>query len=172
MFAICLLLTLVCFVFSVLFTELFKDLYDDHLTVDYFGRLDETFFTLFQIMTMDDWATIARQVQAGTTFGWGLFPIIVFVVMTGFVAVNLIIAVICDAVAALRDEDRAKLHGTYDEDESRDGDTSDDASYENPYLQMRERLGGLQQKIEMMSQPQTETIQKLRILRQRSVARQ
>lgn len=43
MFAIGLLLMLVSYIFAVMFTQLFKDLYEDGLTdEDYFGRLDNT----------------------------------------------------------------------------------------------------------------------------------
>ena len=43
MLAIALLLTLVSYIFAVMFTQLFKDLYEEDLTYeDYFGRMDKT----------------------------------------------------------------------------------------------------------------------------------
>jgi uncharacterized protein involved in cysteine biosynthesis len=42
---------------------------------------------------------------------WAWFPIISFVLISGFIVVNLIIAVICDAIGGLHSEDRAKLVG-------------------------------------------------------------
>ena len=115
MFAIGLLLLLVSYVFAVMFTQLFQDLYSRGLTtVDYFGRMDDTFFTLFQIMTLDAWAEVAREVMA--VYAWAWVPFIVFLIITSFVVVNLIIAVICDAIAALHDDEKAKLHGTYQDD--------------------------------------------------------
>lgn len=97
-----------------MFTQLFKDLYKRGLTsVDYFGRMDDTFFTLFQIMTLDAWAEVAREVMA--VYAWAWLPFIVFVIITAFVVVNLIIAVICDAIAALHDDEKAKLHGTFED---------------------------------------------------------
>ena len=63
--AIGLLLLLISYIFAVMLTQLFKDLSLDGFTdFDYFGRLDKTFFTLFQLMTLDGWSSIARQVIA------------------------------------------------------------------------------------------------------------
>lgn len=107
MLSIGLLLFLISYIFAVMFTQLFKDL---ELEEPYFVRIDNTFFTLFQIMTLDNWAEIVRQVMEYYTWAW--FPFITFVIISGFVVVNLIIAVICDAVAALHDDERAKIMGT------------------------------------------------------------
>merc|ERR1712129_591790 len=75
--AIMLLLTLVFYIFAVMFTSLFRDLYKDGLTdVDYFGRLDFTFFTLMQILTLD-WAGPVRMVMAEYTWAWA--PFLVFI---------------------------------------------------------------------------------------------
>jgi Ion transport protein len=122
MIAIFLLLTLVSYIFAVMMTQLFKDLYTndtggqtiDGVTVpqiNYFGRIDASFLTLFQLMTLDAWADVANDVMMEYTWGW--LPIIVYIIIAGFVVVNLVIAVICDAVSALKDDDKAKLHGTY-----------------------------------------------------------
>jgi len=122
MFAIGILLLLVSYIFAVLCTNLLKNLHKQGYTdYDYFGRLDETFFTLFQIMTLDNWADIARQVMAVPSKGWTWIIFIVFVIITGFVVVNLIIAVICDAISALKEDEKAKLHGTFEDKESESG---------------------------------------------------
>jgi hypothetical protein len=39
-----------------------------------------------------------------------------FVTISGFIVVNLIIAVICDAVSNLEDDEKAKIHGDYVDD--------------------------------------------------------
>jgi len=45
---------LVFYIFGVMFTQLFQSSYEDGVTdVDYFSSLDRTFFTLFQLMTLD-----------------------------------------------------------------------------------------------------------------------
>jgi Ion transport protein len=89
MFAIWLLLCLVSYIFAVMFTQLFKDLYEQGATgdVDYFGCMDKTFFTLFQIMTLDAWSDISRDGMA--VYPWAWLPIIAYVILTGFVVVNI-----------------------------------------------------------------------------------
>ena len=62
-------------------------------------------------MTLDAWADVANDVMMEHSWGW--IPIIIYIIIAGFVVVNLVIAVICDAVSALKDDDKAKLHGTY-----------------------------------------------------------
>lgn len=46
------------YTFCVLYTDLYHDLYDEgYLDYDYFGRMDRTFLTLFQFMTLDSWVS-------------------------------------------------------------------------------------------------------------------
>lgn len=68
MFAIGLLLLLVSYIFAVMFTQLFKTIsVDGELEFDYFGRLDETFFTLFQVRV--------RESDASSRFEYGNKPL-------------------------------------------------------------------------------------------------
>jgi Ion transport protein len=91
--AITMFLMLFFYTFAVLFTELFNDL---ELNDSYFSTLDASMFTCFQMMTFN-WAAIARQVMAQRSWGW--IPFLIFVMISGYMAYNLIIAVICDAVS-------------------------------------------------------------------------
>ena len=51
--AIFTLLLLIFYIYAVMFTQLFKDYYSEGYTSqDYFGRMDYTLFTLFQILCM------------------------------------------------------------------------------------------------------------------------
>jgi hypothetical protein len=93
MYAIGGLLLLVFYIFSVLFTELFKDL---ELSANYFGTLGASLFTCMELMTLE-WAGIAREVM--TIYKWAWAPLASFIALTGFIVFNLIIAVVCDAVA-------------------------------------------------------------------------
>jgi hypothetical protein len=159
MFAIGLLLFLVSYIFAVMFTQLFKDLYERGLTdEDYFGRMDDTFFTLFQIMTLDNWASIARQVMAVHVWAW--LPFVVFVIVTGFVVVNLIIAVICDAISALHDDEKAKLHGTFEEEET----TANESIHPALQQDVREQLGALEDHVEELTRMQEQTLHSLAML--------
>lgn len=65
------------------------------------------------VKTLDNWSEITRETMDAD--GWAWIPMLSYVVITGFIVVNLVIAVICDAIAALNDDDKARVHGTYDE---------------------------------------------------------
>lgn len=124
--AITVLLLLILYIFSVMCTQLFKSFYaDGYTTADYFGRMDLTLFSLFQIMCMDEWSGIAYEVSEQQYWAWLIF--IIFIVMSAFVVVNLIIAVICDALQILRKAERAMLFGlSEDEDEAGEWANKDD----------------------------------------------
>jgi hypothetical protein len=139
-----------------MFTQLFKDLYSQGRTdFDYFSRIDETFFTLFQIMTLDNWADIARQVMH--VFKWAWLPFIAFVVISGFIVVNLIIAVICDAISALHKDDKAKLLGNFETE----GSDSEGSYHE---LEIREQLDCLEEQMEELTRIQAKTFHTLQYL--------
>jgi hypothetical protein len=106
MSAITLLLVLVTYIFGVMCTILFRDLYSAGVTdANYFGSVELSIFTLFQFMTLDNWASPVRDVM--TVYKWAWLPILTYVIVTAFIVVNLIIAVICDAIAALHEEESA-----------------------------------------------------------------
>ena len=157
MAAIGLLLVLVFYIFAVMFTQLFKDLHKNGVTdEDYFSRLDWTLFTLFQIMTLDAWADIARQVIEEIKWAW--LPFLIFVTISGFIVVNLIIAVICDAISALHEDEKAKIHGTYEEGD--DSDSEDDT----PPLDVQEQLETLEEQVDELTRIQAQTLHTLEYL--------
>ena len=61
--------------------------------------MDLTFLTLFHIMTLDSWSTILNKLMIGNIWVW--VPMILFFMISSFIVVNLIIAVICNVVAKL-----------------------------------------------------------------------
>ncbi|KAL7580450.1 hypothetical protein ACA910_004467 [Epithemia clementina (nom. ined.)] len=104
MFAIFAFLLLIYFVYAVLLTELFHSAYEDGITSeDHFSRLDVTAFTLMQFMFMDDWSGTTKELMA--VYYWAWIPILSFIIICTFVVVNLMIAVICDAVQALQTDE-------------------------------------------------------------------
>lgn len=108
MFAIFFLLFILFVIFSILFTDLFKNAYDDGITQeDYFSRIDITLFTLFQIMTLDGWAEICKEVMEDQPWAW--VPFVVFVVVSSFFFLNLVIAVVCDAVTSVHQDTVVKF---------------------------------------------------------------
>ena len=167
MCAIGILLFLVSYIFAVMFTQLFKDLYEEGKTSeDYFSRMDATFFTLFQIMTLDSWADIAREVMA--VYRWAWLPFIAFVIITGFIVVNLIIAVICDAISALNDDEKAKLEGQFD---GKGQETEEDSSVQEnadggptPEADVQEQLDSLEAQVEELTRVQVQTLYTLEYL--------
>mmetsp|Transcript_10479 Transcript_10479/g.15785 ORF Transcript_10479/g.15785 Transcript_10479/m.15785 type:complete len:608 (-) Transcript_10479:751-2574(-) len=107
--AVALLLLLVMFIFSILFTQLFGDMYVKGQTEeDYFSRLDLTVLTLYQLMTLDGWNDLLREVMA--TYPWAWMPFFVYITLTGIVVTNIVIAVICDSVLYMtkKEEDDEK----------------------------------------------------------------
>ncbi|KAI2501655.1 hypothetical protein MHU86_12779 [Fragilaria crotonensis] len=153
--AICLLLLLVFYIFAVMMTQMFKDLYQENLTDEnYFGSLDLTLFTLFQMMTLDGWANIARQVM--DVYPWSWMPFVAFVTTTGFIMVNLMIAVICDAVSSLHDDVKAKMHGTFQEEE--------DYSVSNHQPNVRQKFKRIHGQFDEFQRVQERTLHRLEYL--------
>ena len=92
------ILFILYYIFAIILTVLFKDY---ELADNFFTRLDTTMFTLFQIMTMADWSAIARELMEYVE--WAPLPIIIFLVVSGFIFLNLIIALICEAMNAIEE---------------------------------------------------------------------
>lgn len=140
MIGIGLLLLLVTYIFSVMFTQLFKSLYKDGQTqYNYFSRLDTSFFTCFQFMTFDNWGDVCKEVQE--VYWWAWIPIIVYIIIAGFAIVNLIVAVICDAMAAMHEDDKAKLMGRAVADDSFES-IGDDSDFDGEGEEMKEEEQG------------------------------
>lgn len=107
MSAIVFLLGIVHYIFAVMFTSLYKNLDEvegvDEDVVKSFSTLSESFFTLFQMMTLDGWSDVCRELMIFQPSAW--LPVIIFVIITAFVFMNLVIAVLCDAVSHTDEED-------------------------------------------------------------------
>lgn len=118
--AIFALLMLIFYIFAVMFTTIFKgypeccsedvdiddrmdcpDL-DTCVETGYFTRLDMSFFSLFQFLTMD-FQGAARMYQKHLSWAPTIF--VLFVVVTGYIVFNLIVAVLCDALSVMSDEE-------------------------------------------------------------------
>jgi voltage-gated sodium channel len=66
---------------------------------DYFGNLSNTFFTLFQVMTLESWSDgVARPVMEKFPYAWIFF--VLFILVATFIVVNLFIAVIVDSLTS------------------------------------------------------------------------
>ena len=113
---IAMLLLLGFYIFGVLFTDLFKDMYAEGLTSDdYFSSIPKTLFTLFQCMTIAGWSDIAREVMA--TYSWAWIPFIVWIVLSKFVVIQLIIALLCQSLTRVSAEEEKELERESDQDQ-------------------------------------------------------
>ncbi|MEO3812013.1 ion transporter [Sphaerisporangium sp. B11E5] len=85
------LLVLMIYIAAVIATKLFGDIVPER-----FDELPQSLFTLFQIMTGDDWGNVAQDVMGHRPWAWVFF--IVYILMSTFVALNLFIAVVVNAM--------------------------------------------------------------------------
>ena len=88
------LLLLVFYIGSVMSTKLFAAAFPD-----WFGSLGASFYTLFQVMTLESWSMgIVRPVMEVYPLAWLFF--VVFILLTTFAVLNLFIAIVVDAMNA------------------------------------------------------------------------
>jgi voltage-gated sodium channel len=91
---------IVFYVSAVVSTNLFaKDF------PNWFGDLGASFFTLFQLMTLESWSEgIARPVMEKFPYSWIFF--ITFIMIATFTVVNLFIAAIVDSFSSTSHEEK------------------------------------------------------------------
>ena len=92
------LLMLIFYVFAVMATMMFGDKHDEA-----FGTLGRSLFTLFQVMTLEGWADIARKIMEEMPLAWAFF--IPFILVTTLTVLNLFVAIIVNSMQTLHDED-------------------------------------------------------------------
>ena len=142
MYAISMLLLLIFYIFAVLFTQLFGDL---QLSENYFNSLDASLFTCMDMMTLN-WAEIAREVMEQRSWAWA--PFLSFISLTGFIVYNLIVAVVCDAVAVM-DRNKQKL----EEEKQRQEQEQEDIDCQEKQLQNAfQKMNELAEQIGRMKQ--------------------
>lgn len=107
-----LLLIIVYYVFAVIGTNMFGEVFPE-----WFGDLGKSFYTLFQVMTLESWSMgISRSVMEVFPWAWAYF--------VPFVIVNIVVGIIVDVVdqthRQAKDEDleeRRKMEGLSPDDE-------------------------------------------------------
>jgi len=76
---------------------------------EFFGTLGDSLFTLFQIMTLESWAmNIVRPIMKIHPYSWIFF--ISFIFIATFIMINLIIAIVVDAINELKDEETKEIN--------------------------------------------------------------
>lgn len=98
--AIAALLTLFFYIFAIMSTQLFGEQFPE-----WFGTLGESFYTLFQVMTLESWSMgIVRPIMEVYPYAWVFF--VPFIFLSTFIIVNLIIAIVVDAMNEMTAADR------------------------------------------------------------------
>jgi voltage-gated sodium channel len=85
-----LLMMLVYYVFAVLGTKLYGA-----TMPEYFGNIGATYYTLFQLMTLEGWAEISRDLLK--THPWSYIYFVSYMVISTFIVMNMVIAVVVNA---------------------------------------------------------------------------
>lgn len=94
-------LLLLFYVAAVLATKLFGD-----GVPELFGTIGDSLFTLFQIMTLEGWADIARDMEADYPWAWMFF--VPYILVTTFTMLNLFIAIIVNAMQSRVEAEQKK----------------------------------------------------------------
>jgi voltage-gated sodium channel len=95
--SIVLLMLLIFYVFAVMSTKIFSAVMPEQ-----FGTLGAALFTLFQLMTLDDWANIVKPAMEHEP--WALAFFMPFILIATFVVLNLFIGVIVESIQTLREQ--------------------------------------------------------------------
>lgn len=85
------LLLLVQYVAAVIATKLYAG-----ISPEFFGDILKSAFTLFQIMTLEGWADIARDIMVHQPYAWLFF--LVYILSSTFTVLNLFIGVVVNAM--------------------------------------------------------------------------
>lgn len=102
--AVVALLAIIFYICAVMATKLFGSEFDE-----LFGSLAKSLFTLFQIMTLENWADGAvRPIMKVYPYAWLFF--IPFILTVTFAVLNLFIAIIVSAMEKAAKDDADRLH--------------------------------------------------------------
>jgi voltage-gated sodium channel len=86
---------------------------------EFFGNLGSTFFTLFQVMTLESWSdSVARPVMEQFPYAWVFF--VMFILIATFIVVNLFIAVIVDSLTSNPEEKMGVVEHHHQSDQLHD----------------------------------------------------
>lgn len=122
------LLLIIYYVFAVIGTSLFGQEFPE-----WFGNLDDSFYTLFQVMTLESWSMgISRPVMEVFPWAWAYF--VPFVIISAFIIVNVVVGIIVGTI------DETQSHMRMEEAEA-----SDD-TLENEFQKLKDQL----QKVETL----------------------
>ncbi|HBT34021.1 MAG TPA: ion transporter [Pusillimonas sp.] len=114
--SIVVLLLLIYYVAAVIATNIFGNDFPD-----WFGTLGRSFYTLFQIMTLESWSMgISRPVMETFPWAWAFF--IPFILIATFTMLNLFIAIIVNTMQTFHEAEQAEQRWEKDRLEQADKD--------------------------------------------------
>lgn len=103
MLSIAALMSLFFYIFAIMATQLYSEKFPE-----WFGTLGESFYTLFQIMTLESWSMgIVRPIMEVYPLAWTFFVPFIFVVT--FVMINLIVAIVVDAMSIINKKEEEHI---------------------------------------------------------------
>jgi len=127
------LLMILFLLFGIMFSDLFGRAYEDDITIyNYWGNFNESIFTLFQFMCFDTWHKAARPIM--DEWWWAWMPIVFWCVISGFMIMNLIVAVICESLATMSKDPEPS------EDDMRNSYTDNSNSDDEPEIDDKNKL--------------------------------
>jgi voltage-gated sodium channel len=86
------LLFMIFYIFAVIGTDLYQDQFPE-----YFGDMGKTFFTLFQVMTLESWSSgIARPMMQEVSYSYLFF--IPFILLATYTTLNVFIAIVVNTM--------------------------------------------------------------------------
>ncbi|MCW8838527.1 MAG: ion transporter [Thiovulaceae bacterium] len=103
MISIAALMSLFFYIFAIMATQLYGEKFPE-----WFGTLGASFYTLFQIMTLESWSMgIVRPVMEVYPLAWVFF--VPFIFLVTFVMINLIVAIVVDAMAEINKDENSHI---------------------------------------------------------------
>lgn len=103
MLSIAALMSLFFYIFAIMATQLYSEKFPQ-----WFGTLGESFYTLFQIMTLESWSMgIVRPIMEVYPLAWIFFVPFIFIVT--FVMINLIVAIVVDAMSIINKKEEEHI---------------------------------------------------------------
>ena len=122
------LLLLVYYIFSIMGTTLFGPQFPD-----WFGSIGRSFYTLFQVMTLESWSMgISRPVME--VFSWAWLYFVPFVLCTSFLIMNVVVGIVVNAISEVS---ASQADQAVEEEEPS----------ENAHIQLRRELSNLRKQL-------------------------
>ncbi len=88
-----LLLIIIYYVFAVMGTVCFGEAFPE-----WFGNIGSSFYTLFQVMTLESWSMgISRPVME--TFSWAWLYFVPFVLISAFIMMNVVVGIVVNTIS-------------------------------------------------------------------------